>query len=202
MFVVGLTGGIGSGKTTVSQRFEHHGIVVVDADTIAREVVAPGSEGLEKITARFGPEILLANGSLDRQALRKIIFSNESERHWLESLTHPLIRTQIEARIQAAPGPYAILSAPLLLESGHYNVNRVLIVDLPVAEQVTRASARDNADRGMIEKIIASQMPRTERLKHADDIVDNAGSLEQTLSQVDALHLRYLQLADITLNDH
>lgn len=198
MFIVGLTGGIGSGKTTVSDHFQALGIAVVDADRVAREIVEPGSDCLQKIHKKFGDAILLQDGSLNRSVLRTTIFENASDRVWLEQLTHPLIRDIILKRLKQARSPYAVLSAPLLLESEAYTVDRVLVVDLPETLQLKRAVTRDSASRAHIEKIIASQLSREARLKQADDIVDNSQSLEHTLAQVDQLHQYYLQLSQKT----
>lgn len=195
MLSIGLTGGIGSGKSTVSTRFQAHGIDVVDADIVARDIVKPGSDCLDAIRRHFGDSILHPDGTLNRAALRARIFANEQERMWLEALTHPEIRRRILQQMARAQSPYAILSAPLLLESGHYSVDRVLVVDVPVDLQISRASARDGNSLDAIKAIISKQMSRPERLKRADDIIDNSGSLEQTLSRIDQLHHEYLTLA-------
>ena len=196
MLVVGLTGGIGSGKSTVSQRFSQLGIDIVDSDVIAREVVAPGTPALKKIHERFGNEAILENGNLNRSALRQIIFNAPQERQWLEALTHPIIGERTEAQLAAARSPYVIFASPLLLQSGQDRLaSRICVVDLPEELQLERAAARDATRREAIKKIIETQVSREQRLARADDIIDNAGSLEQTLQQVAALHQQYLSMA-------
>lgn len=196
MFILGLTGGIGSGKSIVADYFRTLGITVVDADVAARQVVVKGSPALAAIAGHYGNEILLPDGALNRAKLREIIFADQAERLWLEALLHPLISDWIKAALAAATGPYAILESPLLLETTqHRLVNRILVVDVPESLQEQRATARDLSSREQIKAIIASQMPRQQRLANADDIIDNSGSLEQTHQQVLALHQHYLQLA-------
>ena len=200
MFTVGLTGGIGSGKSAAAARFRHHDVNVVDADWAARVVVEPGRPALTEIAAHFGNHVIRADGALDRAALRKLVFDNPDERIWLEQLTHPLIRQEIVLALTQSPethsAPYAILESPLLIESGQYQlVQRVCVVDLPELLQLERASARDANTVDQIRKIMAAQLPRVERCAKADDILDNSGSLESLNAQVDALHERYTQLA-------
>ncbi|WP_231759818.1 dephospho-CoA kinase [Microbulbifer elongatus] len=200
MFTVGLTGGIGSGKSAAAARFRHHGVKVVDADQAARIVVEPGQPALAAITEHFGKSVILPQGGLDRAALRKLVFDNPAERRWLEQLTHPLIREEIIASLTASaethPAPYAILESPLLLETSQSElVQRICVVDIPEDVQLTRASARDANSVDQIRKIMAAQMPRAERCARADDILDNSGLLESLYAQVDALHQQYLQLA-------
>jgi len=196
-FVIGVTGGIGSGKSTVTDHFSRLGILIADSDVIAREVVAPGSEALNEISARFGNKVLNADGSLDRKQLRQIIFDRPEERQWLESVTHPRIRARRKELLTSAPPPYSILSSPLLIESGlQTEIQRLCIVDLPEDIQLQRASNRDGATAESISKIIAAQISRRERLKLADDIIDNSGTIEETLSQVETLHQQYIQLAE------
>jgi dephospho-CoA kinase len=195
-FVVGVTGGIGSGKTTVTNRFASHGIDIIDADVIAREVVGPGSSALQQISDRFGDTIVGADGSLDRAALRQRIFADEGEKTWLNNLLHPLIRTQIEAALQAAASPYCILVAPLLLENKlTYLTDRVLVVDVSEETQIERTMARDANERAQVEAIMAAQMDRTTRLAAADDLVDNELSYAEVYDAVDRLHQQYLTLA-------
>lgn len=193
--IIGLTGGIGSGKSAVAEQFRELGIEVVDADQASRQVVQPGSPALAKIAEHFGAEVLLSSGELNRPALRKIVFDNENERRWLEQLLHPLINRWIQDRLAAATSPYAILESPLLLEGKQREmVARVMVVDVPEALQIERASRRDANSEDQIKAIIASQMPRQQRLAKADDIIDNSGSLDNLREQVAALHQQYLQL--------
>ena len=203
MFTVGLTGGIGSGKSAAAARFRHHGVNVVDADWAARVVVEPGRPALVEIAAHFGDHVIQPDGALDRPALRKLVFDNPDERVWLEQLTHPLIREEIISALtqstETHSAPYAILESPLLIESGQYQlVQRVCVVDLPEPIQLARASARDANTLEQIRKIMAAQLPRAERCAKADDILDNSGSLTALEAQVDALHLRYVQMAEST----
>ena len=194
--IVGLTGGIGSGKTTVSDRFKSLGIQVIDADVVARQVVEPGSEALAAITEHFGAALLTEDGSLDRASLRQIIFSNEQEKSWLENLLHPLINTEIRSLLSQASSAYAILSSPLLLETQqHQLVDRILVVDTSEQLQIERASARDNAEQSQIHAIIASQMSRMERCNRANDIIQNYDGLNELYQQTDKLHQLYLEIA-------
>ena len=197
MLKIGLTGGIGSGKTTVSNYLAAKGIPIIDADVLAKAAVAKGSFCLAAIRLRYGESILLDNGSLNREKLRQIIFSDAKEKHWLERLTHPHIRQMIVQRINGAECcPYVVLSSPLLIETKQNQlVDRVVLVDLPVQQQLARASARDKNSQAQIAKIIATQMPREQRLQYADDILDNSGSEADTLKQADVLHQSYLALA-------
>lgn len=195
--IIGLTGGIGSGKTTVSDRFASHGIDVVDADLIARHVVEPGTKALKAITNHFGPTILTPDSTLDRAALRSIIFSSPEEKAWLESLLHPLIQQETQRQLSESSSPYAVYVAPLLLETQSKTLaDRILIVDLKEGLQLERASQRDGATEASIQKIIDSQMARDKRRAYADDVIDNGISLESTLEQVDNLHHFYLKLAE------
>jgi dephospho-CoA kinase len=195
MFVVGLTGGIGSGKSVVGRLFADLGITVVDADQAARAVVEPGTPALKHIATHFGEGILTSGGELDRAALRQRIFSDATAKQWLENLLHPLINEWLQQQLQNANSPYAILESPLLLEIGQSDrVDRVLVVDVPEAVQLERAMARDNNDESQIKAIIASQIPRHERLARADDVIDNRGSLDDLKSQVAQLHETYLRL--------
>ncbi|QKX15663.1 dephospho-CoA kinase [Microbulbifer sp. YPW1] len=200
MFTVGLTGGIGSGKSAAAARFRFHGVNVVDADLAARVVVEPGRPALTEIARHFGEGAIQADGFLDRAALRRLVFDNPAERRWLEQLTHPLIREEIISSLAASPdthaAPYAILESPLLVESGQSAlVQRVCVVDLPELLQLERASARDGNSPEQIRKIMAAQLPRAERCAKADDILDNSGSLAELEAQVDTLHQMYIKLA-------
>ncbi|SMF02637.1 dephospho-CoA kinase [Alteromonadaceae bacterium Bs31] len=194
MFVVGLTGGIGSGKTTISDTFARLGVNIVDADLIAKEIVATGSPALSSIRDHFGTEILDKSGNLNRAKLRKIIFDEPSQRKILENITHPLIRTEILRQLQQSNSDYTILSAPLLLENGLDSyVDRVAVVDLAEEAQVQRSMRRDGASEENIRAIIASQISREERLKRADDIINNSGTIEDAKQQVAQLHRLYLE---------
>ena len=195
-YIVGVTGGIGSGKTTVTDAFATFGIDVIDADVIARDVVKPGSEALEHIHARFGEAVLHADGSLNRAWLRQTIFSNPADKTWLNQLLHPRIRTHIASQLQAAKSPYAILSAPLLLENQlTYLTDRVLVVDVDENTQIERTMQRDDNNQAQVQAIIDAQMPRHERCAAADDIVNNDGTLDDVYDQVQKLHRTYLKRA-------
>jgi dephospho-CoA kinase len=195
-FVVGLTGGIGCGKSTVTALFAAKGVQYVDADIVAREVVMPGTACLQAITEHFGTAILHSNGELNRAALRQRVFSHAAERDWLEQLLHPAIRQQMLTQLAALTSPYALLVAPLLLENKlNRYVQRVLVIDLAESLQLERAMARDAADAAQINAIMAAQITRAERLKLADDIITNDSSLADLAPQVSALHQQYLQQA-------
>ena len=195
-FVVGLTGGIGSGKTTVANLFAAEGITLVDADIVAREVVAPGSKGLEAIVTHFGAEILTPEGELDRAKLRQRIFSNPEEREWLNQLLHPMIRQEMLAQVEKATSAYVIMVVPLLFENGLDRlVNRTLVVDISPELQINRTVKRDNVDASQVNNIINSQLSRSEKLARADDIIDNQGEISALKREVLALHQRYLQLS-------
>ena len=193
-FIVGLTGGIGSGKSTVATLFADNGIALVDADVVARQVVAPGSPALAAIAEHFGPTVLQADGQLNRAALRLQVFSDEAARQWLNQLLHPLIREQMQQQLAAATSPYVLWVVPLLLENGlNQDCDRVLVVDAPADTQRQRVLARDaSADA---DAIMARQLSRRERLAAADDIIDNSGTPDALAEQVDVLHQRYLSLA-------
>lgn len=196
MFVVGVTGGIGSGKTAVTDAFAALGIPVVDADLASRVVVEPGRPALAAIAAHFGAGILLPNGALDRAQLRHIIFSNPDAKRWLEQLLHPLISEEIRRQLASATGPYAILVSPLLIEGDqHRFCQRILVVDVPEAVQIQRTMARDNNDLEQVKRIIASQASRKQRLARADDVVENTGTLAQLQHHIAELHQRYFELA-------
>jgi len=194
--VIGLTGGIGSGKSAVSKCFEKLGIAVVDADVAARVVVEPGTPGLARIAEHFGPGVIGPDGALDRAALRGIVFADEAERRWLESVLHPLIGEEIRRGLREATSPYAVLVSPLLLEAGQDALaHRVLVVDVGEDTQVARTMQRDNNSGEQVRAIIAAQIGRAERLARADDVIENSGSLEELEPKVLALHRRYLELA-------
>lgn len=193
--IIGLTGGIGSGKSEVSRRFQSLGIVVVDADEVARLVVEPGQPALAAIAEHFGGDILSRDGRLNRALLRKIIFSDPEEKRWLEGLLHPLINQEIRRQLASADSPYAILSSPLLLETRqHELVDRILVIDASEALQVARASSRDGNTIEQIEAIMATQLNREMRISKADDIIHNHGDLPELDQQVNALHQKYMAL--------
>ncbi|WP_426416277.1 dephospho-CoA kinase [Aestuariirhabdus sp. LZHN29] len=199
MYIVGVTGGIGSGKSAVTEYLAGKGVTVVDADLAARIVVEPGQPALQKIAAHFGTGVLLSNGDLDRAALRQRIFDDANERRWLESLLHPLIEQEIHSQIALARSPYTLLSSPLLLETNqHHWVDRVLVVDVPETLQISRTMARDNNNRDQVRAIMEVQSNREFRLQNADDRVDNSADLPHLYHQLDQLHERYLQLATHT----
>ena len=196
MFVVGLTGGIGSGKTAVSDRFAALGIAIVDADVASRVVVEPGRPALVDIAEHFGAEVIDAGGALDRAALRTRVFSDPNERRWLEQLLHPRIADEIRSGIAGATSPYTMLVSPLLLEAGQAAyANRILVVDVPVDVQIARTMARDDNDEAQVRRIIAAQSPREDRLARADDVIENDEGLDALDRAVAELHSRYLTLA-------
>ena len=196
MLIIGLTGGIGSGKTTVCNYFSALDVPIIDADIAAREVVQPGQAALTQITALFGQSILASDGSLDRSKLRDQIFSDEISRKKLEAILHPLIRQQMDKKLATLSAPYAILAIPLLLESGRREgINRVLVIDADESQQLTRASQRDHKNESQIRAIIAAQCNRKDRLNAADDVIYNSGNLEQLNNQVTEMHNLYLKLA-------
>lgn len=188
MLRVGITGGIGSGKTALTDWLSTQSIVIVDADLAARVVVEPGQPALAEIAAQFGEEYLLPDGQLDRAALRKLVFADDAKRRALESITHPRIRDELTRQLAAAQSPYVVLSSPLLLESGQSEmVDLSVVVDVPEAVQIERTMTRDQNDRALVEQIMAAQLDRATRISRADIVIDNSGSLE-------ALHLRGAQL--------
>ncbi len=192
--IIGLTGGIGSGKSAVSSHFEILGIMVVDADVVAREVVEPGQPALVQIAEHFGESIINSKGALDRAALRVLIFEDKNERKWLESLLHPLIRDEITQQLKQSQSPYSILSSPLLLETDqHSMVDRILVVDVPVETQIERTTQRDNNSLEQVEAIINAQSSRTIKQQKADEIILNTGTIESLHEKVDELHLHYLK---------
>ena len=195
-FLVVLTGGIGSGKTLVSDTFADLGIEIVDADIIARDVVAPGSEGLAALVAHFGAGIIADNGELNRAALRERVFRDEQEKQWLNACLHPRIRQAMQQAAANVSSPYGILAVPLLIENNLIAmVDRVAVVDCPEAMQLSRAMQRDGSSEAIIKNIMASQATREQRLAVADDVIDNSNSPESTRQQIQTLHLRYLKLA-------
>ncbi|MBK5939565.1 dephospho-CoA kinase [Halochromatium roseum] len=195
---VALTGGIGSGKSTVAEEFASFGVTVSDADAISHRLTAPGGEALPAIAATFGAEMIDATGALDRARMRQQVFADPAARQRLEGILHPLIRTDMLAETEAISGPYALLVIPLLLETGQQSlVDRVLVVDLPEAMQIARVQARSGLEPDQIQRIIASQVSRAERLAAADDRIDNGGDPASLWPQVERLHQAYLKLAQL-----
>lgn len=193
--VVGITGGIGSGKTAATDRFASHGIDIVDADVMAREVVKTGTPALTAIAEKFGADhILLTDGSLNRRALREIIFADSSKKLWLESLLHPLIRQEIIQRLQASKPPYCLLVSPLLLETDQHELcNRVLLIDAPENLQVSRTQQRDQTSEAAVKAIMSNQLSRDKRRAAADDIIVNDSDLAALHAAVDLQHQKYLE---------
>ena len=195
--IVGITGGIGSGKSAVTQRFESLGITVVDADLAARVIVEPGTPALTAIADHFGADIIQSDGALDRAALRRRVFAQDSERLRLERLTHPLIGQEILDQITASSSPYTILSSPLLLETSQKALaDCVVVVDVPQELQLARTMARDDNDEAQVKRIMAAQMPREERLDLADIVIDNSRSLAELDDLVEELHKEFLLRAE------
>lgn len=194
--VVGLSGGIGSGKTTVSDLFAALGVDVIDADVIARQVVEPGTSALAAIVDKLGPQVLNPVGELNRSELRQLVFSDQSLKNWLNQLLHPLIRQQMQKQTLAAKSNYCILSVPLLVESTlNTLVDRVLIVDVSEATQLKRTVLRDNSNIEQISAIMRAQATRAERLAVADDVIENEGQASDLVEKVAQLHQQYLSLA-------
>jgi dephospho-CoA kinase len=193
---IGLTGGIASGKSTVTQRFAELGVPVIDADVASRRVVEPGTPGLAQVVERFGTRVL-ADGQLDRRALRNLIFKDSSLRQALDAILHPLIRAEMEREAAQAQGPYVIMAIPLLVEGGGSakRVDRVLVVDADETLQMQRLQARDGSSEQQAREILASQASRAARLSQADDVLLNAGTVAELRQAVDRLHEQYLQLA-------
>jgi dephospho-CoA kinase len=195
-FRVGLTGGVASGKTTVARLFGALGVPIIDADELSREVTLPGSPVLESIAERFGRRFIAADGSLDRRALRGVVFADPRARADLEALAHPAIFEALERRAAAAGGPYQILVLPLLVEKRDAGrVDRVLLVDCEEALQIRRLQARDGSTLEQARSILAAQAPRAARLEAADDVITNGGDLQSLRAQVERCHARYLELA-------
>ena len=193
MFIVGLTGGIGSGKSTVADAFNALGVDIIDADIIARDVVKPGQQAYEKIKNHFGASILNEDKTLNRKALRERVFKNQQDKQWLEQCLHPIIRNEIKRQCYASTTPYCIAVIPLLIESGRYEyINRICVVDATPKLQMQRAMQRDAQTQEQIEAIIASQATREQRLEKADDVIDNTGSLTSLTQQVQHMHHFYL----------
>ncbi|ACH65288.1 dephospho-CoA kinase [Aliivibrio fischeri] len=201
-YVVAITGGIGSGKTTVADRFQAlYNINIVDADIIAREVVNPGTEGLIQIEQHFGPQILLDDGHLNRAKLRECIFSEPSEKQWLNDLLHPLIRSEMQRQIALSTSEYTLLVVPLLVENKlQYLANRVLVVDVLEQTQINRTVNRDKVNHQQVKAILASQASREERLAIADDIINNDQQNNDLDMKISLLHEKYLLLSLASIN--
>lgn len=194
--VIGLTGGIGSGKSTVAASFGRRGVPVIDADAVARQVVEPGQPALAAIAEAFGGAMLDAEGALDRAALRARVFERPAERGRLEGIVHPRIREAIRHELAHLDAPYAVVEIPLLVETGQHDlIDRVLVVEAPRETRIARAMARDGTDRADIERILAAQASPDARRAAADDIIDNAGEVADLEAAVAALHARYLRIA-------
>jgi len=186
---IGLTGGIASGKSLVADCFAGFGVPVIDTDEIAREIVEPGQPALQEIRRVFGDNLVGPEGALDRRRMRQLIFADESRRADLEAILHPRIRQATQARADRAGGPYQVLVVPLLVETGFGDLtDRVLVVDCPVELQTARLLSRDAEDPAQVERILAAQISRTERLAAADDVIDNSGTVAATRAQAEALH--------------
>lgn len=194
MFVVGLTGGIGSGKSTVAKLFAEHNAPIVDADLIARELVEPGQPALEEIVDTFGPDVLSRDGSLDRRKLRARVFEDAAQRKQLEAILHPRIRHNMMERLEAVDAPYAIMVIPLLIDTGYWNmIDRILVVDVDDEDQLQRVMQRDGVTREQAQAIVDSQVSREDRLAAADDVIKNHSDITALRKQVDALHEQYVQ---------
>jgi dephospho-CoA kinase len=193
---IGLTGGIASGKTTVAARFAELGVPVIDADEVSRVVVEPGQPALAQITARFGAEMLTEDGRLNRLALRNVVFAEPLQRKALEAILHPLIRAEMERRAVMARAPYLVMAIPLLLETGKLDrIDRILVVDVDEASQLQRVMARDASTLAQARAVIDAQTSREVRLRAADDVIVNSGTISELRRAADELHQRYLQLA-------
>lgn len=196
-YVVGLTGGIGSGKTAVADGLGQRGAALVDTDVIARTLTTPGGAAMPAIAAAFGPTVVASDGSLDRAAMRDLAFADPAVRGRLETILHPLIRAESARQCAAAQAPYVVLVVPLLVESGNWRerCDRLCVVDCPEDLQIERVRARSALPETQIRAIMAAQASRAERLAVADDVVDNSGTLAELDAQIEALHRRYLALA-------
>ena len=197
MLIIGLTGGIGSGKSVASDKFKSLGIVVVDADVASRTVVEPGKPALKEIQDHFGSGIITAEGKLDRNKLREIIATDPEERKWLESVTHPKIGEQITKEISESTSVYTLFVAPLLLETNSQEMcSRVVVVDVPKDVQIQRTAKRDKVSSNQVEQMVAAQMEREKRLEKADDVLLNSGTIEDLEKQVEELHKKYIQMVE------
>ncbi len=193
MLRIGLTGGIGSGKTAASDHFASLGAEVIDTDLLSRELVEPGQVALAEIAVTFGPEVLAMDGRLDRKALREIVFADPDARKRLETILHPRIRDAMLARADHARAPYVVFVIPLLIETGQQDlVDRVLLIDVPEDLQRTRVAARDGLDDAQIDDILQAQTERETRLHHADDVICNDGDIKKLHTAIEKLHRKYL----------
>lgn len=198
--IIGLTGGIGSGKTAASNFFSELGIQIIDADVIARQALEKGSPLLPELFEHFGEGIKLSDGQLNRAKLRELIFNDPAQKKWLEQRVHPRVKTLILEALQQRSAPYTILSSPLLIESGQNQlVDRLLVIDVPESIQLQRTCQRDDNSIELVQKIMAQQISRDQRLAAADDIINNTGDLNTLQKQVEYLHQHYLELARKTL---
>jgi dephospho-CoA kinase len=197
--IIGLSGGIASGKTTVANLFnEHFSINIIDADIVAREVVALGSEGLKQIVNHFGEVILLTDGTLNRSQLREKIFSDPNEKQWLNDLLHPMIRDKIDSDLSKVTSPYALLVVPLLIENQMQSMtDRILIIDVPTEVQIERTMRRDNVSKEQVTAILKSQASREQRLAVADDVIENHTKNQELLPQITDLHQKYLAISAV-----
>jgi dephospho-CoA kinase len=196
MLVIGLTGGIGSGKSMATDYLQTRGITIVDADLAARLIVEPGEPALQEIVETFGEDILQQDGTLNRAALRQIVFADPEQRRRLEAITHPRIAQEIMRQLAVSPSPYTVLVSPLLFESGqHRFAQRTLLIDAPEAEQKRRASVRDKVSEEQITAIMKVQMSREDRRKRADDVVMNDAGVDALHAALEQLHQRYLELS-------
>jgi len=200
-WVVGLTGGIGSGKSAAADEFARLGATLVDTDAIAHELTRAGGAAIDAVRGAFGDGAIASDGAMDRRRIRERVFADPAAKARLESILHPMIRDESQRRVAAATGPYVVLVVPLLVESGSYRsrVQRVLVVDCGEDEQVARVRARSGLAEDEVRRIIAAQVPRRERLAAADDVIDNSGTIVALHQQVLALHRRYLSLASAAL---
>jgi len=197
MLIIGLTGGIGSGKSVASDKFKSLGITIVDADVASRTVVEPGKPALKEIEDHFGSGIITAEGKLDRNNLREIIATDPEERKWLESVTHPKIGEQITKEISESTSVYTLFVAPLLLETNSQEMcSRVVVVDVPKDVQIQRTAKRDKVSPNQVEQLVAAQMEREKRLEKADDVLLNSGTIEDLEKQVEELHKKYIQMVE------
>ena len=196
-YIVGLTGGIGSGKSAAGQVFEELGITVIDTDALAHALTGPGGAAMGPIRSAFGADYLTPDGALDRARMRALVFADAAKKRGLESILHPMIRAQTDALVQAARSPYVMLMVPLLVESKDYRrrCQRILVVDCAEEQQIERVKARSGLAPEQVRAIMASQVTREARLAAADDVIDNSKDLAQLRRQAEALHARYLQLA-------
>ena len=197
MLIIGLTGGIGSGKSVASDKFKSLGVAVVDADVASRTVVEPGKPALKEIEDHFGSGIITAEGKLDRNKLREIIATDPEERKWLESVLHPKIGEQITKEISESTSVYTLFVAPLLLETNSQErCARVVVVDVPKEVQILRTAKRDKVSPNQVEQMVAAQMEREKRLEKADDVLLNSGTIEDLEKQVEELHKKYMQMVE------